>query len=114
MAPSIFSRGDIEQLIIMVRLNLYNRVSLCGPQPIRQALDHYGVRPLPSLNTIKRILSRNGLTHGRTGLYPLPLRPPIPPGYFISIKKPKNTMTLFEKLPLIQSPSGQIILPFHP
>ena len=70
MAPSIFSQGAIEQIIIMIRLNLYNRGSLCGPQYIRQTLDHYGVRPLPSLNTIKRILSRNGLTLGRTGLYP--------------------------------------------
>jgi putative transposase len=54
----------------MERLHLYNRGLPCGAKGIRNLLDKHYVRPLPSISTIKRILSRNGLTHGRTGYYP--------------------------------------------
>jgi hypothetical protein len=71
---NIFQRSaaEIEQIVIMVRLNLYNREVPYGAQAIRrhlEQLDDEIVTPLPSLATINRILHRNGLTHRRTGHY---------------------------------------------
>lgn len=53
----------------MVRLRLYNEGLFCGAQAIRGELEDLGVKSLPSLRTINRILSRNELTHRRTGRY---------------------------------------------
>ena len=61
---------DIEQLVVLERLHLYNRGFSCGAPAIRQTLEHLAIRPLPSVSSIHRILSRNGLTHRRTGSYP--------------------------------------------
>jgi len=66
---TLFSRREIEQIVVLERLHLYNRGVLCGAKAIRNLLDQEGVRPLPSVSTIKRILSRNCLTYGRTGFY---------------------------------------------
>jgi hypothetical protein len=61
---------QVEQIVVMARLELYNRDLPCGATALRQRLDqHYHLRPLPSARTIGRILARNGLTHGRTGWY---------------------------------------------
>lgn len=61
---------EIEAIVTMTRLELYNRGRPCGADRIHRRLDeHYGVKPLPSKRTIARILARNGLTHGRTGWY---------------------------------------------
>jgi putative transposase len=60
---------EIEETVKMVRLNLYNQDLFCGAQAILWELEDLGVRPLPSQRTINRILSRNGLTHRRTGKY---------------------------------------------
>ena len=61
---------QVEQIVVMARLELYNRNRPCGAEALRQRLDqHYHLRPLPSERTIGRILARNGLTHGRTGWY---------------------------------------------
>jgi len=54
----------------MLRLDLYNRAVPCGAKAIRNLLHQHPVRPLPSVSTIQRILSQNGLTHARTGFYP--------------------------------------------
>jgi len=70
MTTDSFTRAEIEQIVIMERLHLYNRGIPCGAQPIRKRLQQEGICPLPSLSTIKRILTRHGLTHGRTGHYP--------------------------------------------
>ena len=70
VCTSCFSRSEIEEIVVMVRLSLYNYSPHCGAQAIRVELDRNAVRPLPSITTIKRILSRNCLTHGRTGYYP--------------------------------------------
>ncbi len=65
------SKQEIEQCVIFVRLELYNRDMPCGPKAVKERLRaFYHVKPLPSERTIARILSRNGLTHGRTGFYP--------------------------------------------
>lgn len=59
----------IEEIVKMVRLNLYNRDLFCGAQAIHWEMEDLGVAPMPSIRTINRILSRNGLTHRRTGIY---------------------------------------------
>ncbi len=61
--------AEIESIVKMVRLNLYNKELFCGAQAILWELEDLGVQPLPSLRTIGRILARNGLTHRRTGRY---------------------------------------------
>jgi len=63
------SSREIEEIVIMVRLSLYNRGLFCGAQAIRWELDELVVRPLPSMRTINRILARNELTRRRTGRY---------------------------------------------
>ena len=70
MTDASYSRSEIEQIVIMERLHLYNRGVPCGAQAIRNLLAQEGVRPLPSMSTIKRFLSRNCLTYGRTGSCP--------------------------------------------
>jgi hypothetical protein len=60
---------EIEEIVKMVRLNLYNQDLFCGAQAILWELEDLGVQPLPSLRTINRILARNELTHRRTGRY---------------------------------------------
>ena len=60
---------EVEEIVKMVRLNLYNHDLFCGAQAILWELEDLGAKPLPSLRTINRILSRNELTHRRTGKY---------------------------------------------
>ena len=64
------TKSEIEDIVVMVRLHLYNRGLPCGAKEVR----HYmatedTIDPLPSERTITRILSRRGLTNGRTGIY---------------------------------------------
>jgi len=59
----------IKELIIMVRLNLYNHNLYCGAEFIRKKLKAEGIRPLPSLSLINHVLARHGLTRRRTGFY---------------------------------------------
>jgi hypothetical protein len=66
----IYTPDEIEQIVVMERRHLYNHGLPCGAQAIRRKLDSLGVQPLPSVSTIGRILSRNYLTHRRTGYYP--------------------------------------------
>jgi hypothetical protein len=67
---TLFIPKEIEQIVILERLHLHNWGLPCGAQAIRRRLDRQGIQPLPSISTINRILSRNCLTHGRTGYYP--------------------------------------------
>lgn len=60
---------EIEEIIKMVRLNLYNSDLFYGAQAILWEMEDLNIKPLPSISTINRILSRNGLTHHRTGHY---------------------------------------------
>lgn len=60
---------EVEEIVKMVRLNLYNKDLFCGAQAIQWEMDDLNVNPLPSISTINRILSRNGLTYRRTGNY---------------------------------------------
>jgi putative transposase len=70
MQQILYTRREIEQIVVMQRLYLYNRGLPCGAKAIRLLLDQQDLRPLPSTSTIQRILSQNGLTHARTGFYP--------------------------------------------
>lgn len=60
---------EIEEIVKMVRLSLYNDDLFFGAQAIRWEMEDLGVLPLPSERTINRILARNDLTHRRTGRY---------------------------------------------
>lgn len=65
------SAEEIEQIVVMERLHLCNRGLPCGAAALRRHLDDQdGVRPLPSVHRISRILTQHGLTYGRTGWYP--------------------------------------------
>ena len=61
--------SEIEEIVKIIRLNLYNKGLFCGAQAILWELEDLYVNPLPSARTINRILSRNGLTQRRTGQY---------------------------------------------
>ena len=60
---------EIEEIVKLTRLSLYNQDLFCGAQAILWELEEQGIQPLPSLRTINRILSRNDLTRRRTGRY---------------------------------------------
>jgi hypothetical protein len=60
---------EIEGIVTMIRLNLYNHSLPCGPIEIRRKMRDSAVEPRPSVRTISRILARQGLTHQRTGWY---------------------------------------------
>ena len=60
---------EVEEIVKIIRLNLYNRDLFCGAQAIRWEMEDLNIKPLPSIPTINRILNRNGLTHRRTGNY---------------------------------------------
>jgi len=70
MGSTSFSKVEIEEIVALVRLNLYNRCRTHGANAILQEIESMGVRPLPSPRSIARILTRLGFTHGRTGHYP--------------------------------------------
>jgi len=61
--------AEIEEIVAMVRLSLYNKGLFCGNQAIQWEMNDMEVKPLPSLSTIGRILRRRELTHRRTGRY---------------------------------------------
>lgn len=66
---SMYTPTEVEEIVKMIRLNLYNQDLFCGAQAIHWEMEELGVKPLPSIRTINRVLSRNDLTHRRTGKY---------------------------------------------
>jgi putative transposase len=54
--------AEIEEIVQLVRLPLYNRAQFCGAQAIHWRLADLAVHPLPSVRTIGRILVRPELT----------------------------------------------------
>jgi hypothetical protein len=60
---------EIEKMVTLLRLHFYNRAQRCGATVIQHHMKELQVKPLPSVATIGRILTRCGLTHGRTGIY---------------------------------------------
>jgi len=69
ISDSKYTPTEIEEIVKMIRLNLYNHDLFCGGQAIHWEMEELCVSPLPSIRTINRILSRNELTHRRTGKY---------------------------------------------
>lgn len=61
--------AEIEKIVELVRLSLYNKDLFCGNQAIQWEMNDMEVQPIPSLSTIGRILRRRELTHRRTGRY---------------------------------------------
>jgi len=61
--------AEIEEIVVMVRLNRYNKDLPCGNRAIQCELEEMEVQPVPSLSTISRILCSRDLTHCRTGRY---------------------------------------------
>ena len=69
-ASAARSLDELEPIVIMTRLHLYNRGLPCGATALRRHLcEHDDVRPLPSARRIGLWLTRHGLTHARTGWY---------------------------------------------
>ena len=65
-----YTKNEIEEIVQMVRLELYNKGIGCGSKAIKKRLEEfYQIEPVPSESTIGRLLSRRGLTYGRTGFY---------------------------------------------
>lgn len=65
-----YTKNEIEEIVKMVRLELYNRGVGCGSKAIKKRLkEFYQIEPVPSESTIGRVLSRHGLTYSRTGFY---------------------------------------------
>ena len=55
---------EVEQMVVMARLELWNRSAPCGAVALRSRLDEfYHLKPLPSVRTIGRILARNDLVN---------------------------------------------------
>lgn len=65
----LFTPEEIEKIVVIERLHLYNRGLSYEAQAISRVLNHKKIRPLPSVRTINPILKRNCLTHRRTGHY---------------------------------------------
>ena len=64
-----YTREEIKEIVIMIRLELYNNGLCCGAKAIKNKMENDNIEPVPSESTIKRILSSKGLTHGRIGFY---------------------------------------------
>jgi len=64
------SPAEVEQIVVLERLHLYNQSLPCGAAALRRHLrQHDHIQPLPSVRQIGQVLTRYGLTHGRTGWY---------------------------------------------
>jgi putative transposase len=64
-----YTREEIKEIVIMIRLELYNNGLCCGAKAIKNKMENDDIEPVPSESTIKRILSNKSLTHGRIGFY---------------------------------------------
>ena len=62
-----YTKKEIEKIVKLIRLELYNKGLYCGAKAIKNKMAEENTEPTPSERTIGRILSRHGLTHGRTG-----------------------------------------------
>jgi len=62
-----YTKEEIQEIVKMTRLELYNRGLQCGALAIKNKMQNDDINPVPSKSTIGRILSNQGLTHGRTG-----------------------------------------------
>ena len=72
---------DLESLVLQIRHDLrqHSDLGFHGAEAIRDELDGRGVRPLPAVRTINRILARRGALDGRKRTR----RPPPPKGWYL-------------------------------
>ena len=64
------TNAELEEIIELVRLHLYNRGVPCGAKAIQTHMEELDVEPVASEWLIKKVLRPRGLTHGRTGICP--------------------------------------------
>lgn len=59
--PSTIDRQELEAVIELERLELYNKLQPCGAKALHRKLRDLGVKNVPSAGTIGRILTRRQL-----------------------------------------------------
>ncbi len=57
------NKAELEEMVVIERLYLYNRTLPCSARFIKERLEKWGVENVPSISTIKRILSKNDLVN---------------------------------------------------
>ena len=62
--PSSLTREELESVVKLERLDLYNHSKPCGAKALRQHLQSLGIVNLPSENAIGGILKKQGLING--------------------------------------------------
>lgn len=55
--------AELEEMVVMERLYLYNRSLPCSAGFIKERLEKCGIENVPSISTIKRILLKNDLVN---------------------------------------------------
>jgi hypothetical protein len=68
--PSAMTREELEAVVKLEWLDLYNHSKHCGAKALRQHLLSLGIVNLSSESTIGRILAKQGLTHGADSYHP--------------------------------------------
>ena len=64
--------AEVEQIVVIARLALHNQALPCGAPALHRRLNEfYHLKPLPSVRTIGRILTRNGLIERRGEIHGL-------------------------------------------
>lgn len=61
--PSLLTREELESVVKLEWLDLYNLSKPCGTEGLRQHLRSLGIVDLPSENVIGGILKKQGLTN---------------------------------------------------
>jgi hypothetical protein len=67
--PSLLTREEMETVIKLERLELYNHVKPCGAKAPWRHLLGLGILNLPSIRTIGRIMDKQGLINESAGQY---------------------------------------------
>ena len=62
--PPDLTREELESVIKLERLDLYNHSKSCGANAIINQLQSLGILNVPSKSTISRILQKQGLANG--------------------------------------------------
>lgn len=55
--------AELEEMVVMERLCLYNRTLPCSAGFIKERIEKWGIKNVPSISTIKKILSKKDLVN---------------------------------------------------